>query len=339
MAISEEASARETVKTVLRVEGLRTTRFSDVCGGTDELKRLLTEEPALAATPRGRQVLRDLVDDGMYMLARMEVRLREYQAFRDTLERLVQQMRQIEEPRLEDAAREAEQIRRLLARDGPLPAEEIVERAEAIRQVANDTEGALRRHKEAAIAAGRAYLWLKGARGWEDGSRAFPAPPTGESADGPAVRARPGAPPSRRSPRRGAGEAGPAAGSSITDQGSAALGATDGKAEPLPPWIPEAWLPPSPHREVIVDWLKRGRAVLVSEADAAAFPPGPQGREPLVQFEDGGVMPLRVVRWSEEVRNFYPLGQPPHPRGRLYRRREAGPRQPPQPPQPSAAGA
>jgi hypothetical protein len=87
--------------------------------------------------------------------------------------------------------------------------------------------------------------------------------------------------------------------------------------------VPEAWLPPSPHREVIVDWLRRGRAAVLSEAEAERFPPGPQGREPLVQFEDGGVMPLRAVRWSDEVRNFYPLGTAPHPRGLLYRKRDA----------------
>jgi hypothetical protein len=89
--------------------------------------------------------------------------------------------------------------------------------------------------------------------------------------------------------------------------------------------VPEAWLPPSPHREEIVDWLRRGRAALLSDEEAARFPAGPQGREPLVQFEDGGVMPLRAVRWSDEVRNFYPLGSTPHPRGRLYRSRHAAP--------------
>jgi hypothetical protein len=98
----------------------------------------------------------------------------------------------------------------------------------------------------------------------------------------------------------------------------------EGQTEPLPAWVPEAWLPPPPHAERIVDWLRRGRAALLSEAEAVKLPVGPQGREPWVQFEDGGVMPLRVVRWSEEVQNFHPLGQDPHPRGRLYRKRDAG---------------
>jgi hypothetical protein len=270
-------------KRVLAAEALRTTRFSDVCGGTDELKRLLTEEPDWAATPEGRAALGALVDDGLYMLARMEERLREYQAFRDLLAGLVERMRQIPEPRLLEAKHEAERIHALLATGGALPAKEITERAEGIRQVANDMEGALRRYKEAAIEAGRAYLHLKGNRGWDDGSAAMAA---------------------------------------VGGDGSATA------APALPAHI-EAWLPPAPHREKIVEWLRSGRATLLSEEEAARYPEGPQGREPLVQFEDGGVMPLRVVRWSEEVRNFYPLGAPPHPRGRLYRRRDAGPERPP----------
>jgi hypothetical protein len=185
-------------------------------------------------------------------------------------------MRQLPEPRLADAAREADRLRQILAREGELPLQEIADRAEEIRQVANDMEGALRRHKEAVIAAGRAYLRLKGGRDWDDGSGAGAAPAAG-------------------GPSRGA-------------------------PQPLPQGVPEAWLPPPPHRAVIVDWLRRGRATLLSEEEAAQFPVGPQGREPLVQFEDGGVMPLRLVRWSDEVKNFYPLGQEPHPRGRLYRR-------------------
>ena len=277
----------QTQKT-LSTDGLRTTRYSDVCGGTDEFKRLLREEPQSAGTAAGRETLLSLLDDGMYMLARMDVRLREYQQLRDTMARLAASMQTIEEPRLGDAAAEAAALRERLQRapEGPPDAalvQQLIDQAEEIRQVANDMEGALRRHKEAVIEAGRAYLRLRGGRRWDDGS--------GAPADG------------------------------------AAAGATDGvpapAGGPLPPGIPEAWLPPSPHREVIVDWLGRGRAALLTEEEASRFPPGPQGREPLVQFEDGGVMPLRVVRWSEEVNNFYPLGAAPHPRGRLYRKRDS----------------
>jgi hypothetical protein len=266
-------------QTTLSIDGLRTTRYSDVCGGTDEFKRLLREEPQLAGSAAGRESLLSLLDDGMYMLARMELRLREYQQLRDTMARLAASMLTIEEPRLGAAAAEAAALRERLqgAPEGPPDAalvQQLIDQAEEIRQVANDMEGALRRHKEAVIEAGRAYLRLRGGRGWDDG----PAAPA-DGAPAPAERS-------------------------------------------LPDGVPEAWLPPSPHREVIVDWLSRGRAALLTEEEASRFPPGPQGREPLVQFEDGGVMPLRVVRWSDEVNNFYPLGATPHPRGRLYRKRD-----------------
>lgn len=293
----------------------RTTRYSDVCGGTDEFKRLLVEEPAAAATPEGRAALRSLVDDGMYMLARMEVRLREYQAFRDTLEQLAQEMCRLDEPRLADARREAAQLHRALAQTDPVSAKEAIDRAEEIRQVANDMEGALRRHKEAVIAAGRAYLSLKGPRDWNDGSAAASATGAGAAASAGTTDV------------AGAGTAVAGAtgvGPDANGRSAAGRDGQDGQADSLPPWVPEAWLPPTPHRERIVDWLRKGRAALLSEAEAARLPIGPQGREPWVQFEDGGVMPLRVVRWSEEIRNFYPLGQDPHPRGLLYRKRDAG---------------
>ncbi|MBI3973306.1 MAG: hypothetical protein HY332_18705 [Chloroflexi bacterium] len=261
---------------------IRVTRFSDVCGGTDELKRLLVEEPVVAASPEGRLSIRMLVEDGQYMLARMERRLREYETFRDDLAAVVETMQRLAMPRLDDAAEQAARLRELLTREGTLPVQEIIDRAEAIRQVANDTEGTLRRYKEASIMASRAYLRLKGARGWGD------------------------------------------------DGGSTSPSATHrNESEDLPPGVPEAWLPPPPHREKIVDWLCRGRATLFAEEEAAQYPVGPQGPEPIVQFEDGGVMPLRAVRWSDEVRNFYPLGSAPHPRGSLYRKRDAAPAPPP----------
>ncbi len=274
---------------------VRTTRYSDVCGGTDELKRLLVEEPSAADTDEGRAALCHLVDDGIYMLARMEVRLREYQAFRDVLVQAAEQLQRVEEPRLADAHAEAEQLRALLDSGRSQAVADVIQRAEEIRQVANDMEGALRRHKEAAIEVGRAYLQLRGARGWDDGSA------------------------SARASSSGTGSTSTAGGTEVSNERGDA-----GSTEALPPWIPEAWLPPAPHRAMIVDWLKRGRAALLSDQEAARYPEGPQGREPLVQFEDGGVMPLRVVRWSEEVRNFHPLGSTPHPRGRHYRKREAG---------------
>jgi hypothetical protein len=71
------------------------------------------------------------------------------------------------------------------------------------------------------------------------------------------------------------------------------------------------WLPASPHRERILRYLRVGRAHLISTPDHSS--------PPLVQFEDGGVMPLPDVRWSEDVRNFHHADAPPHPNGLRYR--------------------
>lgn len=267
-------AGRDTMATAHRV-----TRYSDVCGGTDEFKRILTEEPGRAATVGGRAELRALVDDGTYMLDRMAVRLAEYEAFREGVRGVLAGLDAVVRPDMPLVAREAPEIRDALVGGGGLDARDLVDRAEAIRQVANDMEGALRRHQEGAVSLARAYAELRGHRGWPDG---------------------------------------------FGNQG-----APDPVTTTVPAWIPQAWLPPSPHAERIVDFLVRGRAAMLTDAELDAYPAGPQGREPVVQFEDGGVMPLRVVRWDDAVANFHPLGQAPHPRGLRYRPREAGPDAPP----------
>lgn len=57
----------------------------------------------------------------------------------------------------------------------------------------------------------------------------------------------------------------------------------------------EKWLPPSPHREAVIDFLKHGRASLI---------PRDENEAPLMAFEDGGMMELDKVRFSPE-RRFY----------------------------------
>lgn len=259
---------------------MRVTRYSDVCGGTDEFKRLLTEERDRANTADGRTELASLVEDGVYMLARMQVRLDGYEAFREAVRNTLAALDAIVPPDMPLAARETSALEAALSPNGAaLDARDLIHRVEEVRQVANDMEGALRRHQEGAVALARAYGALRGHRGWPDGLE-------------PTAR-------------------------------------VEEAATHDPAWIPQAWLPPSPHREHIVASLVRGRASLLTESELDAYPVGPQGREPIVQFEDGGVMPLRVVRYDDAVENFYPLGQQPHPRGLRYRPREAGPDAPP----------
>jgi len=62
----------------------------------------------------------------------------------------------------------------------------------------------------------------------------------------------------------------------------------------------DRWLPPSPHREAIIDFVARGRASIVQEA---------ADRPPFLMFEDGGSMELSKVRYAEKV-PFYHADRP-----------------------------
>jgi len=236
----------------------RTTRFSDVCGSLDELKRLLREEQA-----PDPDVMLELLEDVRYMLGRMEGRLSEYGQFEQEAEALLQQVRSLGPSRLAEALAVVEEIDGVVARGRPAEAdvEVVCDRAERIRDVANEQEQKLRRAREAAIGLHRLYLGVRGNRDWSQ------------------------------------------------EEGTAAV--TDREAELAAQW--GSWLPPSPHRERILDFLARGRAQVLRPTDPR--------EEPSVQFEDGGEIPLRHVRWSEAVRNFHPAGQDPHPDGRRHRGR------------------
>lgn len=239
---------------------LRTTRFSDVCGSVNELKRLLREEQ-----PRDSSVMAGLLEDVRSMLERMEGRLQEYAHFEQEAGALFQRLRSLGPSRLEEALTIASQVGTAMER-GRL-AEEAIEavcaQAERIRDVANDQEQKLRQAREASIALYRLYVGLRGKRDWSLEERA---------------------------------------GVTATDH-VAGLAAQLG-----------SWLPPSPHRERILDYLADGRAYVL--------PPEGERKEPYVDFENGGGgMPLRHVRWSDSVRNFYPAGQEPHPAGLQHGRR------------------
>ena len=61
------------------------------------------------------------------------------------------------------------------------------------------------------------------------------------------------------------------------------------------------WLPPEPHRTKLIEFVKAGRAHIQ---------PKQRKRPPIVYFEDGGTISLHKVRYSEEIRNFYPADRP-----------------------------
>lgn len=75
----------------------------------------------------------------------------------------------------------------------------------------------------------------------------------------------------------------------------------------------QAWLPPEPHGGLLAEWIARSRAAVMESTD------NPLG-EPVVEFEDGGFIPMSRVRWDDKVRNFHRAGFTPGPSGRQYRR-------------------
>lgn len=60
------------------------------------------------------------------------------------------------------------------------------------------------------------------------------------------------------------------------------------------------WLPPSPHREAVIDFVARGRASIVQSAPE---------QPPLLMFEDGGSMELPKVRYGDKG-PFYHADRP-----------------------------
>jgi hypothetical protein len=230
----------------------RQTRFSDVCGTIDELKRILHEE-AGAVLPG--ETLTSYVQDCLFMLERMEARLREFEALRDGLTVLLERMQSITQSRQTEAMKAAGALLERFAEGrkvGEGEAAQLSAQAEIVRDAASFAEYRLRRFKEAALELGQLYQTIEGSRGW-------------------------------------------------TQETCAAEDAG------LPAHL-SAWLPRSPHREKILEWLRADRAHIITGESA-----------PLVAFEDGGVIPLKDVRWSEAVQNFVPASFAPNPNGPRYR--------------------
>ncbi len=244
--------------TILRNETSTThTRFSDVCGTIDELKRMLVEEPERAAADP--QPTLQTIDEALFMEQRMRERVVEYERFRAAIAAQLASMADLATPPPDAASAERVALKELLGTGRVLSADERAEAerlAETIRAVAQHLEHTLYGFKTAALELARAYRTVEGNRRW-------------------------------------------------------VLDDTDAEQVPLPDepaW--SRWLPPSPHRERILRFLRSGRADLL---------PASPDEPPRIQFEDGGVMLLPTVRWSEDVHNFYPVDHVPHPDGLRYR--------------------
>ena len=146
---------------------VRQTRFKDVCGSIDELKRVLYEEPQRAVDDRAE--VDSLVDDALAMLARMELRLEQYETFRDTVLALGEELRRIGGSRRAEGVAAAGALRRRLSRGAPLDGaarEAAVADAEAVRAAARDVEQKMSRYKALALGLERAFRQVQGDRVW-----------------------------------------------------------------------------------------------------------------------------------------------------------------------------
>lgn len=221
--------------------GLRQTRFSDVCGTVDELKRRLGRRGDLA-----RQV-EPLLADAEFMIRRMRARCQEYDGFRDEVRQIARSLDDVGEVDARPAEQALARTRRCLA-GGKGLAEADVQAlgaaAEEIRTVANGLENRMRQFKHLALKLHGAYEAARGGRPWLT---------PGQVDESTADRMR--------------------------------------RAH-------QAWLPPEPHRGKLLDYLAAARAHVADER----LPDG----QPVVQFEDGGAMPMSQVRWNEILENFCP---------------------------------
>ena len=150
------------------------TKYTDVCGTIDELKKLLKDE----STQSDLSVLTELIENAEYMVQRMQRRLDKYKEFSDEVENLFNSMRKISEPDASIAKEKSDQIRTFI-RDNPPDVisracdsteklEFLFSLAEEIRDVANKLEQSLHAYRDAAIKLGALYTEIKGARNWEE---------------------------------------------------------------------------------------------------------------------------------------------------------------------------
>lgn len=236
---------------------MRVTRFSDVCGTIDELRRIL-ERGSL--NREEIETAMNIIDDAIYMIGRMLNRLQEYAAFKEELRSIITAMDQIEIIEREMPREISDKLKSLIS-TGFLEKNDLeraVELAEKIRRAASKLEGALRKYKGSFLDIIELYGRVKGVRDWSKDEK--------------------------------------------EKIGTA-----------LPILIPideilesvKEWLPPEPHRTKIIEFIKAGRAYIQ---------PKRRREPPIVQFEDGGTMPLHKIRYSERVGYttgmFYPEDKP-----------------------------
>ena len=143
---------------------MRETRFSDVCGTIDELRKILSGELNDSEIKEAF----NLLDDAIYMISRMTKRLHEYDASREELRSILKKMDEVKAADYEAAFKSAERLKEMISSRllNERSLEKAVELAEKIRKIAGSLEGALRLYKEAYLDLIELYGGIKGLRDW-----------------------------------------------------------------------------------------------------------------------------------------------------------------------------
>jgi hypothetical protein len=143
------------------------TKHVDVCGTVDELERIWEHDPDRAREDPGE--LLALLDHIMSMLGRMEQRLGAYREFGEALAERATEMAALLHPDHTPAPSLASDLRAHIAAGHSAVTGDMVEmvdRAEAIRKIAGDSELVLYRYRDLCIEVGALYEAIRGARDW-----------------------------------------------------------------------------------------------------------------------------------------------------------------------------
>ncbi len=147
----------------------RQTNYSDVCGTIDEFKRLLKDDPEIAKNNPSR--LFELVDDIFYLLSRMQRRRDVYKEAVESISILVEKMKQVSGPNIEDAYQKGDTLKDFLINTPEKASENLeylYEIVEGIRDVANRMEkDVLYLYRDLFIELGEIYNQVKGSREWK----------------------------------------------------------------------------------------------------------------------------------------------------------------------------
>lgn len=142
------------------------TKHPDVCGCVDEFEGLIHD--AQVSPTLHREHLNGLIDDALYMIARMRKRLSAYEDFMAQVAVIC--ARQIDIPETEQSSEAAQAIRAFLADrfdDVPSNSDQLDALAEAVRDVASKQEAALYAYRDACIQIGALYEQIRGSRNWQ----------------------------------------------------------------------------------------------------------------------------------------------------------------------------